>query len=123
VKYRDGEKKIIVGPSVPVTRLEVATRANSSRASPSRLPQPPRSLTVPSPPPASTLAAATSCPERPALKVSSGNYGPDRRSAEDVALGWRIRARKVQRAVRHEAVEQPPCLRNSMRRATVRVGG
>jgi hypothetical protein len=30
-----------------------------ARASPSRLPQPPRSLTVPSPPPASTLAAAT----------------------------------------------------------------
>jgi hypothetical protein len=37
-------------------------------ASPSRLPQPPRSLTGPSPPPASTLAAATSCPERPALR-------------------------------------------------------
>ena len=27
VKYRDGEKKIIVGPSVPVTRLEVANKS------------------------------------------------------------------------------------------------
>jgi hypothetical protein len=55
------------------------TRANSSRASRSRLPQPPRSPTAPSPPPASTLAAATFCPGRPAPEVPSGNYGPDRR--------------------------------------------
>jgi hypothetical protein len=27
VKYRDGEKKIIVGPSVPVHRLEMADRS------------------------------------------------------------------------------------------------
>jgi hypothetical protein len=27
VKYRDGEKKIIVGPSVPVLRLEIADRS------------------------------------------------------------------------------------------------
>jgi hypothetical protein len=27
VKYRDGEKKIIVGPSVPVLRVEIADRS------------------------------------------------------------------------------------------------
>jgi hypothetical protein len=27
VKYRDGEQKIIVGPSVPVLRLEIADRS------------------------------------------------------------------------------------------------
>ena len=27
VKYKDGDKKIIVGPSVPVTRLEVANKS------------------------------------------------------------------------------------------------
>ncbi len=30
VKYKDGEKKIIVGPSVPVSRLEMADRSEKA---------------------------------------------------------------------------------------------
>jgi hypothetical protein len=87
VKYRDGDKKIIVGSSVPVTRLEVANKGELKSGvavtAAAATTKPDGTFTAA----ASILAAATSCPERPAPKVSSGNYGPDRRST---AQGWRM---------------------------------
>jgi hypothetical protein len=64
-RFRDGKKKIIVGPSVPVLRLEIADRSELNPVPPSRPAPPPSSRTAPSLPPASMSAAATSCPERP----------------------------------------------------------
>ena len=38
VKYRDGEKKIVVGPDVPIVRYEIGSRASSSPAPPITVP-------------------------------------------------------------------------------------
>src|SRR5258705_11820651 len=79
VKYRDGEKKIIVGPSVPVTRLEVANKSELKSgvavAAAAATKKPDGTFTAAR----IDFGRGDVLPERPAPKVSSGNYGPDRR--------------------------------------------
>jgi hypothetical protein len=89
VKYKEGEKKIIVGPTVPIVRYEVrsfamksATRASSSRAPPSTLRPRPRSRMELLPLLVSMSAATGSCRKSrrvapPAAPSNSARCGGD----------------------------------------------
>jgi hypothetical protein len=55
VKYKDGEKKLIVGPSVPVQRLEIADRSELKSGAAVAAGVATSSRTVPSPPPAGRM--------------------------------------------------------------------
>jgi hypothetical protein len=67
VRYKDGEKKIIVGPTVPIVRYEVGDKSGSSRAPPSTLRPRLRSRMELFLPLVSTSAATGSCRNRTGL--------------------------------------------------------
>ena len=90
VKFKDGaaEKKLVVGPNVPVQRLEVSDR-NELKAGAAVAAAPrPSSRTAPSRPPASMSAAATPCPKRQHSSLR-GNWARRPTHALARAAGYR----------------------------------